>query len=39
MLMILTGLLTAMLGLLAEQIATFRRVDLPDVGAQRISPN
>jgi len=39
MLMILTGLLTAMLGLLAEQMAIFRRVDLPDAGAQRILPD
>jgi hypothetical protein len=39
MLLILTGLLTAMLGLLAEQLAAFRRVDLPDAGAHRVTPD
>ena len=39
LLLMLTGLLTAMLGLLAEQLAAFRRIDLPDAGVHRVSPD
>ncbi len=38
LLLVLTGLLTAMLGLLAEQLAALRRVDLSDISARRIVP-
>ncbi len=36
LLLMLTGLLTAMVGLLAEQTASLRRVDLTDTSARRI---
>jgi Glycosyl transferase family 2 len=38
LLLMLTGLLIAMLGLLAEQLAALRRVDLSDVSARPIPP-
>jgi len=38
LLLMLTGLLTAMLGLLAEQLAALRRVDLSDISARAIAP-
>jgi len=38
LLLVLTGLLTALLGLLAEQLAALRRVDLSDISARPIAP-
>lgn len=37
LLLVLTGLLTGMVGLLAEQLATLRRIDLSDISARRIA--
>lgn len=38
LLLILTGLMCAMLGLIAEQLAWGRRVELPDLAAREIGP-
>lgn len=37
LLLVLTGLLTGMVGLLAEQLATLRRIDLSDISARPIA--
>lgn len=39
LLLMLTGLLVGMVGLLAEQVATLRRIDLSDIAARPISPS
>lgn len=39
LLLVLTGLMTAMVGLLAEQMASLRRVDISDVAARPICPD
>jgi glycosyltransferase involved in cell wall biosynthesis len=38
LLAILSGMIVGMLGFLAEQLAYLRRVELPDLGARRITP-
>ena len=38
LLAILSGMIVGMLGFLAEQLAYLRRVELPDLGARRVTP-
>jgi len=38
LLLVLSGLLTGLVGLLAEQLATLRRIDLSDISARPIAP-
>jgi hypothetical protein len=38
LLAILSGMLVGMLGFLAEQLAHLRRVELPGLGARKITP-
>ena len=39
LLAILSGMMVAMLGFLAEQLAYLRRIERPDLGARKVTPD